>query len=81
MAMGTMSPEVVKYGVDFTGLGCWCWMRVSSGTKKTRIVIVYQPCNSGQSAGTMVKDQQSQYFQALGDARSPRTILYEQLIT
>jgi hypothetical protein len=58
MAMGTMSPKVVKSRVDFTGLGSWCWMRVSSGTKKTRIVIAYQPCSFGQSAGTMVKDQQ-----------------------
>jgi hypothetical protein len=70
MAMGTMSPEVVESGVDLTGLGCWCWMRVGSGTKKTRIVIAYQLCNSDQSTGTTVKDQQSQYFCALGDART-----------
>ena len=57
MAMGTMSPKVVESGVDFTGLGHWCWMRVGLGTKKTRIVIANQPCNSGQSAGTTVKDQ------------------------
>jgi hypothetical protein len=56
-------------------------MRVGSGMKKTRIVIAYQPCNFLRSAGTTVEDQQSQYFQALGDARSPRTIFYEQLIT
>ncbi len=39
-----------------------------------------QPSNSGHSAGTMVKDQHSRYFQSLGDARPPRTIFFEQLI-
>jgi hypothetical protein len=81
MAMGTMSPKVVKSGVDFTGLGRWGWMMVGSGMKKTCIVIAYQPCNSGRFAGTAVKDQQSQYFQSLGDARSPRKIFYKQMIT
>jgi hypothetical protein len=47
MAMGIISPEVVDSGINFTGLGRWCWMRKGSGTKKTRIVIAYQPCNSG----------------------------------
>jgi hypothetical protein len=81
MAMETMSPKVVDSGVDFTCLDRRCWMRVGSGTKKTCIVIAYQPCSSGRSAGTTVKDRQSQYFQAIDDARSPRTIFYEQLIT
>ncbi len=77
MAMGTMSPNVVESGVDITSLGCWCWMRVGLQTKKTHIVIAYQLCNSGWSAGTTVNNQQSQYFHALGDAKSPQTILYE----
>ncbi len=81
MVMGTISPKVIDSGVDFTGLGQWCWVRIELGTKKTRIVIAYQPYNSGWSAGTTVKDQQSQYFRALGDAQSPRTIFFEQLIS
>ncbi len=81
MALGTISPEVVDSGVDSTGLERWCWIWLGLGTKKTRIVMAYQPSNSGQSAGTTVKDQQSRYFFALGDARSPRTIFYEQLVS
>lgn len=56
-------------------------MLFGSGRKKTRIVMAYQPSNSGRSAGTTVKDQQERYFQALGHARSPQTIFYEQLIS
>jgi hypothetical protein len=81
MVMGTISLKVVDSGVNFTGLGLWHWMRVGSGTKKIRNVIAYQPCKSGQSAGTTVKDQQSQYFRALEDAQSPRTIFFKQLIS
>jgi hypothetical protein len=43
--------------------------------------MAYQPSNSGRSAETTVKDQHMQYFSALGDARSPRTIFFKQLIT
>ncbi len=80
MAMSTIAPEVIDTGVDITGLGRWCWMLLGSGRKKTRILMAYQPSNSGRSAGTTVKDQQAWYFQSLGDARSPRTIFYEQLV-
>jgi hypothetical protein len=74
MAFNTISSEVIDTGVNITGLGRWCWMLLGSGRKKTRIVMAYRPSNSGRSAGTTVKDQQARYFQALGDARSPRTI-------
>jgi hypothetical protein len=80
MAMSTIAPEVIDTGVDTTGLGQWCWMRIGSGRKKTRIVMAYQPSNSGCSAGTMVKDQHSHYFQSLGDPCPPRAIFFEQLI-
>ena len=80
MAMGSVSPEIIGSGVDTTGLGRWCWMRIGTGKKTTRVVIIYQPSNSGRSAGNTVKDQHSRYFRALGDARSPRTIFFEQLI-
>ena len=80
MAFNTISPQVVSTGVDTTGLGRWCWMLLGTGRKQTRIVMAYQPSNSGRSAGTTVKDQQARFFQSLGDARSPRTIFYEQLI-
>ncbi len=81
IAMNTISSEVIDTGVDITGLGRWCWMLLGSGWKKTCIVMAYQPSNSGRSAGTTVKDQQTRYFQALGDAPSPRTIFYEQLVS
>jgi hypothetical protein len=43
--------------------------------------MAYQPSNSGRSARTTVKDQHSRYFCALGNARSPGTIFYEQLVS
>ena len=81
MALNTISSEVINTGVDITGLGRWCWLLLGSGRKKTRIVMAYQPSNSGRSAGSTVKNQQVRYFQALGDARSPRTIFFEQLVS
>ncbi len=81
MAFNTISSDVIDTGVDITGLGRWCWFLLGSGRKRTRIVMAYQPSNSGRSAGTTVKDQQARYFQALGDARSPRTIFFEQLVS
>jgi hypothetical protein len=81
MAMNTISAKVQETGVDGTGLGRWCWIRLGSGPRKTRIVMAYQPSNSSRSsAGTTVKDQQSRYFCARGDARSLMTIFFEQLI-
>ncbi len=82
MAMNLISTEVQNTRVDSTGLGRLCWIHLESGQCKTRIVMAYQPSNSSRSsAGATVKDQQSQYFCARGDARSPRTIFFEQLIT
>ncbi len=81
MAMGTFAPKLADSGVDSTGLGRWCWICVGSGSKKTQIVMAYQPCNSGNTTTrNTVNDQHSQYFQALGDARSPWTIFYEDLV-
>jgi hypothetical protein len=81
MAVGTLAPEVADSGVDSTGLGRWCWIRVGSGLKKTQIVMAYQPCKSGNTTTrNTANDQHSQYFQALGDACSPRMIFYEDLV-
>ncbi len=63
MAMNTISAEVQDTKVDGTGLGRWCWIQLGSGVRKTRIVMAYQPSNSGHSsAGMTVKDQQLRYF-------------------
>ncbi len=81
MVLGTVAPEVLESGVNSTGLGWWCWVRVGWGSKKTQILMAYQPSSSGRSAWTTTKDQHSQYFCALGDAWSPRTIFYKNLIS
>jgi hypothetical protein len=82
MATGRFSAEVVETGVDHYGLGRWCWMRVGSGDKKTQIVMAYQPSGSSSSysAGTTVREQHEQYFEARGNLRSARSIFFEQLI-
>jgi hypothetical protein len=81
MALGTLSPEVVNSGIDSTGLGRWCWIHLGSGTKEIQIVMAYQPSNSRRSAETTIKVKHSRYFCALGGARSPRTICFEQLVS
>jgi hypothetical protein len=47
MAFNTISSQVISTGIDTTGLGRWCWMLLGSGRKRTRIVMAYQPSNSG----------------------------------
>jgi hypothetical protein len=82
MAMGCFSAEVIKTGVDPYGLGHWCWLRVGSGDKKTRIVMAYQPSGSKltYSTGTTIHEQHERYFKARRDLQPARTIFYEQLI-
>ncbi len=66
MAMGCFSAKVVESGVDPSGLGRWCWFKVGSGDKKNRIVMAFQPSSSrsASSAGTTVREQHEQYFEA-----------------
>ncbi len=81
MALGTLSPKVVVFGIDFTRLGRWCLIHLGSGTKKTWIVMACPPSNFRRSAGTTIKNQHSRYCRALGDARLPWTIFFEQLVS
>jgi hypothetical protein len=55
MAMRCFSAEFVQSGVDPSNLGCWCWLKVGSGNKSTRIVMAYQPSSSKStnSVGTL----------------------------
>jgi hypothetical protein len=71
MAMGVFTAKVVKTGVDQYSLGRWCWIKVGSREKKTQIVMMYQPSGTGttNSAGTTMREQQEQYFEARGDIR------------
>jgi hypothetical protein len=63
MAFKSFAPEVINLGIDMTGLGRWCWFCIGSGSKKTRIVMTYQPSNLGSSsAETTVKGQHLRYF-------------------
>jgi hypothetical protein len=82
MAMGCFSAEVMESGVDPSGLGHWCWLKVGSVNKKTRIVMAYQPSGlkSPNSAKTTVREQHKRYFEACGNLRSSCTIFFEQLI-
>ncbi len=55
-------------------------MKVGSGDKATRIVMAYQPSGSksSTSAGTTVREQHEQYFEARGHLRPACTIFFEQ---
>jgi hypothetical protein len=83
MAMGRFSAEVMESGVNPSGLGHWCWLKVGSGNKKTRIVMAYQPSSSksANSARTTIREQHERYFEDHGDLHSPCTIFFAQLIT
>ena len=79
---GRLSDLVVDSGVDHTGLGQWCWQLIGKGRTLTLVVVVYQPCDKNKdSKGFTTFQQQERYFEARGDFRSPRTILFEQLIS
>jgi hypothetical protein len=82
MAMGHFSAKVVESGVNPSGLGRWCWLKVGSGDKRTRIVMAYQPSGSKStnSARTTVREQHKRYFEARGNLHSSCTIFLEQLI-
>jgi hypothetical protein len=62
MAMGQLSAEVIETGVDHHGLSRWYWMRVGSGDKITRIVMVYQPWREQESGRTPENLLQIQEF-------------------
>jgi hypothetical protein len=57
-------------------------MKVGSGEKKTWMVMTYQLSGSSSTnpTGTTVQEQHEQYFEARGDMRSARSILFDQLI-
>jgi hypothetical protein len=82
MAIGRFSSEVSETGVNPYKLGRWCWMKVGSGDKATRIVMAYQPSGSksSASAGTTVQEQHEQYFESRGNLRPARTIFFKKLI-
>jgi hypothetical protein len=70
--MGQLSEQdVVETGVGPYGQGQWCL-----------IVMTYQPSGSSStnSAGTTVREQYEQYFEAKGDMRSARSIFFDQVI-
>ena len=57
-------------------------MLLTGGGKNTRLVQLYVLGNSGKkSKGFTVWDQQSRVWEKKGDLRSPRTILFEQIIS
>ena len=79
---GRLALQVVGTGCDHTGLGRWTWQKIGKGDITTIAVVVYHPCNKNKdSKGFTTFQQHERYFQVRGDFRSPRTILFEQLIT
>ena len=81
MTIGRLSASVLDTGVDYENLGRWSWILVGGPRKRTRYVVLYQPCSSYNSAGNSVFAQHEDYFERRGVAISPRTILFDQLIS
>lgn len=80
-----LSQFVQESGSDPHGLGRWSWMKVSSGSLTTIIMVAYLPCKSKASATATkqrretVYNQQGRYFRALGDVRCPRAIFVDHI--
>ena len=71
MTIGRLSVSVLDTGVDYENLGRWSWILVGGPRKRTRYVVLYQPCSSHNSAGNSVFAQQEDYFERRGAAISP----------
>jgi len=75
-----LSAYVLETGIDSTSLGQWAWVLLSSDQKMTRVVVAYQPCALAKSSqGVTDFKQRQQYFQKIGDFRSPRTIFHDHI--
>ena len=80
-----LSQFVLESGSDQHGLGRWVWMKISSGSLVTIVVVAYLPCKSKASATAnkqrreTVYNQQGRYFRGIGDVRCPRVIMVDHL--
>ena len=82
VAFGRISTFVKESPKDPSNLGRFCSMLFTGGGKKTRLVQLYVPSNPGKkSKGFTVWDHQSRVWEKKGDLRSPRMILFEQIIS
>ena len=80
-----LSQFVMESGSDPHGLGRWVWMKISSGSLVTIVVVAYLPCKS-KAAATSAKqrretvyNQQGRYFRSIGDVRCPRAIFVDHI--
>ena len=72
MALGRLASSIMETGVDQTGLGRWCWMKIGGGGKFTRTITAYQPTNPRRTTkGETVWDQHVRYYEARGEIRNP----------
>jgi hypothetical protein len=80
MSFGPLSTYVLDQGADETGLARWVWTKVGmNGGKSTCFITAYQPCDNRKGKSTVLS-QHSNYFEALGDHRNPRTIFFEDIL-
>eukprot|EP00956_Cyclotella_meneghiniana_P013313 scaffold19184_cov46-Cyclotella_meneghiniana.AAC.3 len=69
----------------FDRLSQWVWMKISSGSLVTIVVVAYLPCKSKAAATSnkhrreTVYNQQGRYFRSIGDLRCPRAIFVDHI--
>eukprot|EP00956_Cyclotella_meneghiniana_P007317 scaffold9944_cov52-Cyclotella_meneghiniana.AAC.5 len=84
-ALGVELQFVLESGADPHGLGRWAWMKISSGSLVTIVVVAYLPCKSKAAATSnkhrreTVYNQQGRYFRGIGDVRCPRAIFVDHI--
>eukprot|EP00956_Cyclotella_meneghiniana_P011386 scaffold15968_cov46-Cyclotella_meneghiniana.AAC.14 len=60
-----LSQFIMESGADPTGLGRWVWMKISSGSLVTIVVVAYLPCKS-KAAATSVKQRRETVYKPTG---------------
>ena len=79
-AMPQVGETVVEMGKDETGLGRWCWMKLTGQLVSTRVIVAYQPCVTRKLATSATLSQQKRYWRSNGNYTCPRKLFRSQLL-
>ena len=92
-AFSRLTGFIQELGVNRTSLGHWSWIKAGTGDHRTRIISVYQPCNTAKTctstldaSGKMKRSrtvwaQHVRYLRKKGIYQDPRKAFCFQLIT
>ena len=80
LSLNDAAHKVAEIGRDDTGLGRWCWTKYRGKHEVTlKVICAYQPCVPHDPGDNTTHCQQKQYFDAIGDSRTPRAAFLHDL--